>query len=326
MRSTWAILAAAVAIYASVALGEVRYTVTGLGQGYAWDINNSGQVVGYSITPDHWGQAFLYTSGTMTYLSSDSRAWGINDLGQVVGESGGHPFLYSNGIMMSTLSGGSLGCAYSINNAGSIVGTAVVDGSLYACLYSDGQADCLWPSVNTVNAVSINNSGQVVGSSVTPTRAMFRENGATTDLGSLFDGAWSYAWGINDAGQIVGTMEPSIAFLCSNGTVTGLGTLGGTYSEAYCINNEGQVVGDSDTVPGVNSTRAFIYGDGKMTDLNSLIDPASGWTLVQATAINDSGQIVGYGSMGAFLLTPVPEPATLSLLALAGMAMVRRRK
>ena len=53
-----------------------------------------------------------------------------------------------------------------------------------------------------------------------------------------------------------------------------------------------------------------------MQNLNDLIDPASGWTLTQALAINTSGQIVGYGSNGtyteAFLLTPaapIPLPA-----------------
>ena len=32
-----------------------------------------------------------------------------------------------------------------------------------------------------------------------------------------------------------------------------------------------------------------------MTDLNSLIDPDSGWALGNATAINDNGWIVGVG-------------------------------
>ena len=50
-----------------------------------------------------------------------------------------------------------------------------------------------------------------------------------------------------------------------------------------------------------------------MEDLNSLISPNLGWTLMLAQAINDDGQICGYGSgpsgqSDAFLLTPMPTP------------------
>jgi hypothetical protein len=66
-----------------------------------------------------------------------------------------------------------------------------------------------------------------------------------------------------------------------------------------------------------------------MVDLNSLISPTSGWVLEQANAINDNGQIVGFGTIDGethgFLLTPVPEPGSLSLLAVGGVALLRRR-
>lgn len=48
-----------------------------------------------------------------------------------------------------------------------------------------------------------------------------------------------------------------------------------------------------------------------MVDLNTLIDPLSGWDLHLGMGINDAGQITGTGVLGgvdhAFLLTPVPE-------------------
>ena len=68
-----------------------------------------------------------------------------------------------------------------------------------------------------------------------------------------------------------------------------------------------------------------------MLDLNDLLDASgAGWTLTGAQGINNSGQILVHGRFdgrptGA-LLTPVPEPGALALLALAGLAALRRRR
>jgi len=47
-----------------------------------------------------------------------------------------------------------------------------------------------------------------------------------------------------------------------------------------------------------------------MIDLNTLIDPLSGWELLDGSDINDAGQITGQGLINdeyhAYLLTPVP--------------------
>ena len=76
-----------------------------------------------------------------------------------------------------------------------------------------------------------------------------------TDLGTL-GGNDSYAWGINELGQVVGHSETADghvhAFLWEEGTgMTDLGTLGGDDSYARGINDLGQVVGASYTAEDV---------------------------------------------------------------------------
>ncbi|HEX7369893.1 MAG TPA: PEP-CTERM sorting domain-containing protein [Rhodanobacteraceae bacterium] len=106
------------------------------------------------------------------------------------------------------------------------------------------------------------------------------------------------------------------------------------------INDRGQVVGSS----GIwylepNGERAFLYEDGHMFDLNDLVtDRADFDVLFAADAINDRGQIVGFGSLtnggfDAFLATPlnmvaVPEPSDFWMLmaGLLGIGLLGMRR
>jgi probable HAF family extracellular repeat protein len=284
----------------------------------ARSINDAGQVVGYSDTTncsvagcytDY--HAFLYersatpqmqdlgTLGVGTQSGiNNSFASGINDAGQVVGGASTssdsyHAFLYERSATPQMQDLGTLG-----------VGTTLGD--------------------NYSEARDINDAGQVVGLSITSSdsyHAFLYERSATPqmqDLGALGDDDYSEARGINDAGQVVGVSAPASsssfyhAFLYERSAspkMQYLGTLGGNYSGAHDINDAGQVVGISTTSS--DSFHAFLYdrsASPKMQDLNSLIRPHSGWSLVEALAINQRGQIVGLGERNghnhAFLLTP----------------------
>jgi probable HAF family extracellular repeat protein len=75
--------------------------------------------------------------------------------------------------------------------------------------------------------------------------------------------------------------------------VTDLGTLGdGRFSIAYGINDAGQVVGDFGTAGGY-SPHAFITGPNGvgMTDLNALVSQPGGVVLTEAHGINNHGQV-----------------------------------
>ena len=143
----------------------------------------------------------------------------------------------------------------------------------------------------------VNDSGQVVGdvNSGSIDHAFVYSNGVMHDPGTLPGYLDSDAYGINDSGQVAGMSGSSAterAFLFSGGVMQDLGTLGGISNAATGINASGQVVGWSETAGGQD---AYLNSAGKMIDLNSLIPPSSGWSLWQAGAINDAGQIVGDG-------------------------------
>src|SRR5207248_698352 len=110
---------------------------------------------------------------------------------------------------------------------------------------------------------------------------------------------------INDSDVVVGELTPASgtgthAFLY-DGTLHDLGGLPGKLiTQALAINNIQWVVGTSGTsdifpVEANTNGRAFLYADGQMHDLNSLVVGPSNLLLLAAAGVNDSGQIVGWG-------------------------------
>jgi probable HAF family extracellular repeat protein len=129
-----------------------------------------------------------------------------------------------------------------------------------------------------------------------------------TDLGTLGYNT-TVGYGINANGQIAGRsyLQQTVpvtqgcpprhkcfahvyhAFLWSNGIMTDLSTLGGTFSEARALDSSGDVVGTS-TLSGTSftPTHAFLDHNGHMTDLGTL-----GGSCSYAYGMNDVGEVVG---------------------------------
>ena len=328
-----------------------RYKVQPLGvldgttNSYAADINDLGQVVGYSIDP---ARAFIWESGQgMTDLGSppDSFARAVNNHGQVVGEMRqetgiGLPIWQSfqwerdTGLVdLRDLPGNPpLINVTDINDAGDILGSTP---SFDEVLYRPGQGTIELG----FNAISINNLGQVVGSELIrpmETRAVIwtEESGAVQLPHAPDDAPVNVATGINEQGQVlVGTSAPSGgAFLWdpSFGYVD-LGILSdANFSRAEDINEAGVIVGFGFGGKIVGQS-AFVWEDAKgIQPLDDLIDPRGGWIVEHATAINEQGQIVGWGRRDggrqqALLLTPIPVPAALPLLLGAVLALLGLR-
>jgi probable HAF family extracellular repeat protein len=315
-------------------------TLSGLDDSMARGINGSGQVVGASYSDFSRPYAFLWDAvngmqdlGTLPG-DSDALAFGVNDSGQVVGDSRqtgrpGHAFLWdaTNGMQdLGTLPGDRFSFGNGINDSGQVVGSAepIAVGLGHAFLWDavNGMQDLgTLPGGRNSIANAINNNGQVVGwSSIADgsTHAfLWDASNGMQDLGTLPGGdGSSFAHGINDSGQVVGISGSSNgrAFLWDavNG-MQDLGTLpGGRSANANGINSTGQVVGESERFDpdlGHYVYDAFIWQNGTMTDLNDL-SAGSDLILEDASAINNAGQIVGFGYVNgvphlrAYLLTP----------------------
>lgn len=57
----------------------------------------------------------------------------------------------------------------------------------------------------------------------------------------------------------------------------------------------GQIVRDSCSPTCDDNTRGYVWDRGTMIDLSTHIQDNPGWTVVDAAAINDRGQFVGFG-------------------------------
>jgi len=279
---------------------------------YAYGINTSGLVVGFSPQPD-----------ALAYYGEVNRAivWNVNTPGTatVLGDFGG-------------TGGGTGSAANAINASGLVVGYAIgnAPNAQYAVLWnvnSPGTPTILGSLGGTSSSANaINDSGliagysytnNIYGANVTQEAVLWNVNapGSPIVLGSLGGTAGSVANAINASGLMAGSSNTSgpqtrsHAVVWNGATPSDLGTLNGDLSGALAINDAGDVVGYANPAPGSSQETAFLYTGGTMYDLNTLLVPGSNITVSFATAINNRGQIAAYGN-GPYggvplLLTPI---------------------
>lgn len=236
--------------------GMVDIGTLGGSRSQALDVNNRGEVVGFSLLPgDTAVHAIRWTAAEGmvdlgTLGGNDSVAEDINDNGEIVGSSltaaGGfayHSFLWSAAEGMADLGtfGRNFSLAMGMNNLGAVVGSFGVNGFLWTA--AAGGVDI------GMEGRAINDRGEIAGG--TGVNGEFHPFFRTAD-GALLDvtGSPGAAFGLNEQGQVVGHTGGR-AFAWSQGAgLLDLGTLSGSRSSqsaAFDVNERGLVVGQSET-------------------------------------------------------------------------------
>lgn len=378
LKSTWVIATALAGLLTvSAHAGTPTYAITaitptgGYDASYAYGVNASGQVTGYTII-DGVEHAYIYSAGQMRVLGEPTvtsgpnaatytQSWGtaINNAGQVVGYARAEgslktqPMLWqADGTPVFIGAFGELGAgqAYGINNNGVVVGVAQYgDGTANrAFTYNTATGKVDYGTLDNSSNQSesffygINDAGHIVGDGyigLSPQRLLLRADLSSPQVTVITspsgDPAAGHMSAINNAGVGIGytghTFEERPFMVMPDNTVvpidfSALNLTGAIGVTASGINSHGDIVGraSDDSTFGI-----WLFSNGEAVLLNDQVADLTGWDgLYNALGINDAGQIVGTGLYNgvttAFLLTPVPEPASISLL-LAGGAMLLLR-
>jgi probable HAF family extracellular repeat protein len=254
-------------------------------QSYASAIASDGAIGGHADRADgtsvFFGHRYTAKGGRTEICPNSCSVWDLNGRGQVVGLIPGRDltawqaFFYAPQGGLRTLGtlGGARSSASGISESGVVVGNAQLEGGAkgdvgHAFIYDARDPNARMRDMNVVfdargwilQAANDVNESFIVGYGMRgDAKRAFRVDVATgkvVDLGTIPGGGNSSGWGVDVYGDVVGYAADST---------------------------------DHDS--------AFVYaaGLGGMRRLDGLVDPALGWQLVQANAVNAHGMIVGWG-------------------------------
>jgi RHS repeat-associated protein len=268
----------------------------------------------------------------------DSHGYAINDSDTMTGSFTSqwgdvHAFRYRFGSGLSGFqdlgSGGDDGAiGYGINTLGQVAGivltgTTVTHGARWP---ADSSGE--WWIYNTLGGTNtwawgIDDAGTVVGSAqlaASPTTGfaqyghaiIFDDLVGLRDLNNLVDAAtgWTLVVAYKLNGDwVVGTglisgLQHAYRLRLSNGAVDDLGGGWAGVSVGRALNSYGDAVGYGYLDAANTQQAAWVYSDQfGFKRLSTLVDPASGWDLRDASGINDAGDIVGTGMHDGVLST-----------------------
>jgi len=318
---------------------------------------NGAYVGGYDFTT---GAGFLWTGtgGVQTYpeivtvpVRRFAEPNGVNDSGVAGGWISEQAYGLSplpvrwsgtNGATLPLPDGVSVGQAYDINNAGTIVGAINTGGNnWYATLFSSTGATVLMQQtaaggiLQFAYGVADNGTvvGQATGTSGSQISAYYLLAGATSAVAIQ---QADEAFGVSPSGAAITGVSGSNAFIytVATGSIAALPMLPGTQSaEGRAVNDSGWVVGYA----GAAGSIPFLFDGTATYSLQSLLTgtDASIWDMTTgvtnaAYGISNNGIIVGRadrnGVSSGFVMVPVPEPtaAALGALAVAALGLVLR--
>jgi uncharacterized membrane protein len=271
------------------------------------------------VAPEEQVPAVSFTFGTIDYPNAPQTvAQAISDKGEIVGSWGPEINDYRQGLPAYgfSLKGSAfkkivypsapITVPYGVNSLGEIVGYYSLDpedesGHGFTLVGSTfTTVDYLGAQYTLLQA--INKTGQILTiacfSGVPACQSYSLQSGVFSPQILYPGSANTVAYGVNDAGEIVGYYSNDEVtfhgFTLIGGTFSTVDYPGATDTYLYGINNKGQIVGAWDTGAvdkyGNPLTQGFLLDSGTFTSFDS---PFAGVNSTWAYGINDKGAIVG---------------------------------